>query len=128
MDRLIDDYEKALTEEFELREPVHQARWKIKGIEAVWMGRLIDGDSKLPQWKAKEAHTIILHQDQEYLEAADELREAEYEHGKAGIRLDVTVERLKLTRARLYGGRHDDHNPALLDMQETGKGPEADVD
>ena len=113
MDRLIDDYEKALTEEFELREPANQARWELKGIEALMMSRLITADEELPQWKAKELLHFDIDRSQEYREATDRLREAEYNHGKANICLAVAVERLELTKARLHGGHHE-----MLDMQE----------
>ena len=114
MDRLIQDYKKALTEEFELREPVVQARLELRDIAARAMVRIFDADDQLLQWKAKEIHAITLRQHKEYRGAAIALREAEFRLGSAGIRLLVVTKRLELAKARL-GGRNE-----VLDMQEVG--------
>lgn len=123
MDRLIDDYKKALAEEFELQEPVDRLIEHVRKAEAYRMVRLIETDPKLPQWKAQEIILIALDQQEGYPELRQELRNAERDYGLAEIRLAVAHERIELTKARLYGEHHD-----LLDMQEVEQAPNEIVD
>ena len=123
MDRLIEDYEKALTEEFELRLPMEQIQENVRKVKAYRMYRLIELDPKLPQWKAQEIILVTLDRQEGHPELKQKLRDAELAHGKANIRLAVTHERIELTKARLYGGHHD-----LLDLREMAPAPDQAVD
>ena len=113
MDRLIEDYKLALTEEFLLSRKVALCRERIAAFEAKEMYRLIEDDPKLAQWKAQVMLCVATDIASIAMNLQDSLRQAEYDHGRAKIDLLVATERLKLTRARLYGGHHE-----MLDMQE----------
>ena len=113
MDRLIEDYEKALTEEFELRNKMDEHQSALTYWETEEWCRIITEDPKLPQWKAQHVMALILDKSPTYRKIQTKLIGTRLEHGHAKIYLAIAVERLKLTRARLYGGHHD-----LLDMQE----------
>ena len=119
MHRLIEDYEKALTEEFELRGPVDALKVDIKGFEAREMLRLIADDPKLPQWKTQVLCDYELYRSADYISLRAQLQEVESAYSKVKIRVIVAAERLKLTRARLYGGHHE-----VLDLQEMGAEPD----
>lgn len=123
MDRLIEDYEKALEEEFETRGRMETFQEILTRIENQTWFHAITYDEKLPQWKAKYVVTESLTKMPSYTEGYGKLLGAEFSHQEAKIRLAVVTERLKLTRARLYGGHHD-----VLDMQEVAPAPDSIVD
>ena len=122
MDRLIEDYEKALTAEFALREGVDCFRELIATVEAeVWFDTFAD-EPKLAQWKAQHIVHLTLEGTPRYQDGKRNLKDAKQHHGLAKIRLAVVTERLKLTRARLYGGRNE-----MLDLQEVETTPDNDL-
>ena len=113
MDRLIDDYEKALTVESIRHDEMEAYRETMESLEAlVWFDVIAD-DSKLPQWKAQYSVKQLLRADSVYRQACVNHNQAERNYRTAKIRLAVITERLKLTRARLYGGHYE-----MLDLQE----------
>lgn len=122
MDRLIEDYERALTEELERHTTLDYLEERIATIESKEMYIITTADYKLPQWKAQEYMAANLSVDESYKTLKKGMVDAALAHGKAKIRLAVAVERLKLTRARLYGGHHD-----LLDVQEVGPSRDEDL-
>ena len=123
MDRLIEDYEKALTEEFELRDQLEKLATELKFIEAEAWAYRTTAEPKLPQWKAQPLVLMALDATPIYKKVRLEANDVEYHHQKAKIKLAVVTERLKLTRARLYGGHHE-----MLDMQEVEQAPDSIVD
>ena len=122
MDRLIEDYERALAEEFILRDLADRFQGHVRNIEMEARCRQIVDDPQMPQWQVIEIVSFALNQEQRYHDFKKALKEAQDKHGKAKIRLAVVTERLKLTRARLYGGRNE-----VLDMQEVETTPDNDL-
>ncbi len=123
MDRLIEDYEKALTEEFERRTTLGYLKERIAAIESKGTYLVITADYKLPQWKAQEYVAANLTVDDDYKTLKNGLADATLAHGKAEIRLAVVTERLELTKARLYGEHHE-----MLDLREMAEAYSQDVD
>ena len=123
MDRLIEDYEKALTEEAEARNRMETFQEILTRIENQTWINVITYDEKLPQWKAKYVVIDSTAKMPSYTEAYGKLLGAEFSHQEAKVRLAVAWERLELTKARLYGGHHE-----MLDMPEVAQDRDLHLD
>ena len=113
MDRLIEDYKKALTEEAKAQSRMETFQEILTRIENKAWINVITYDEKLPQWQAKYVVIENMSKMPSYTEGCGKLIGAEFVYREAKIRLLVATEQLKLTKARLYGGYRE-----VLDMQE----------
>ena len=123
MERLIEDYEKALTEETKQHNEMDKGQFALTLHEAEEWCRIIVDDPELPRWKAQHAIALALQANPLYRQITTKFIRAKLRHREAEIHLAVAHERIELTKARLYGGHHD-----LLDMPEVEMGTDLPLD